>query len=131
MHERIGEITERIVRRSAEARRRYLDRIDAAAEAARAPRTRLGCANQAHGFAACPAGDKERLTAGHTPNLGIVTAYNDMLSAHQPFERFPELIRAAAREAGATAQVGAVFRPCATASRRARRAWNCRCSPAT
>jgi phosphogluconate dehydratase len=105
MKDRIGEVTERIVRRSADTRRRYLDRIDGAAERARAPRTRLGCANQAHGFAACPASDKALLAAGQTPNLGIVTAYNDMLSAHQPYERFPELIRAAARSAGGTAQV--------------------------
>lgn len=100
---RIGEVTERIARRSRDARARYLDRIAAAAE--RAPRARLGCANQAHGFAACSPGDKLRLAEGHTPNLGIVTAYNDMLSAHQPYERFPELIRAVAREAGGTAQV--------------------------
>jgi len=100
----VGEVTERIVRRSHDARARYLDRIAEAAE--RKPeRTRLGCANQAHGFAASGVVDKERLRGGHTPNLGIVTAYNDMLSAHQPYERFPALIREAAREAGATAQV--------------------------
>ncbi|MCX8256376.1 MAG: phosphogluconate dehydratase, partial [Beijerinckiaceae bacterium] len=66
---------------------------------------RLGCANQAHAFAAAPANDKARLAVGRTPNLGIVTAYNDMLSAHQPYETYPELIRRAARAAGATAQV--------------------------
>jgi len=100
----VGEVTERIVKRSRDRRARYLDRIAKAAE--RKPeRTHLGCANQAHGFAACGPIDKERLRAGRTPNLGIVTAYNDMLSAHQPYERFPPLIREAAREAGATAQV--------------------------
>ncbi|MBD0272128.1 MAG: phosphogluconate dehydratase [Acetobacteraceae bacterium] len=107
MRDRIAEVTERIVRRSRDGRARYLDRLSEAADrAARAPgRARLGCANQAHSFAACAAGDKALLAGGRTPNLGIVTAYNDMLSAHQPYERFPELIRAAAREAGATAQV--------------------------
>lgn len=100
---RIGEVTDRIVRRSRDARSRYLDRIAAAAE--RAPRARLGCANQAHGFAACSPDDKARLAEGRTPNLAIVTAYNDMLSAHRPYEGFPELIRATAREAGGTAQV--------------------------
>ena len=95
---RIGEVTERIVERSRPARSRYLDRIEAAA--AKAPRKALGCANQAHAFAACGAADKERIYGSDAPNLGIVTAYNDMLSAHQPYERFPGLIREAARAAG-------------------------------
>ena len=90
---RIGEVTERIVERSRPARSRYLDRIEAAA--AKAPRKALGCANQAHAFAACGAADKERIYGSDAPNLGIVTAYNDMLSAHQPYERFPGLIREA------------------------------------
>ncbi len=104
LNARIGEVTERIARRSAQGRARYLERIEAA-RAAAPPRQRLGCANQAHGFAACGPLDKARLREGETPNLAIVTAYNDMLSAHQPYERYPELIRAAAREAGGTAQV--------------------------
>ncbi|MBJ7535604.1 phosphogluconate dehydratase [Rhodomicrobium vannielii ATCC 17100] len=104
IHSTVGEVTERIVKRSHDNRARYLDRIAKAAER-RPERTHLGCANQAHGFAACGPIDKERLREGRTPNLGIVTAYNDMLSAHQPYERFPPLIREAAREAGATAQV--------------------------
>src|SRR5262249_62318285 len=61
--------------------------------------------NFAHGFAACAPGDKEALREGEGPNLAIVTTYNDMLSAHQPFERFPEIIKRIAREAGGTAQV--------------------------
>ncbi len=101
---RIGEVTERLRRRSETSRGQYLDRIAAAAE--RKPhRTRLSCSNLAHGFAACGVGDKAALRGEATPNLGIVTAYNDMLSAHQPYERFPELIRQAARAAGGTAQV--------------------------
>lgn len=101
---RIGEVTERITVRSRDARARYLERIAQAAE--RGPtRAKLGCANQAHGFAACGPSDKAMLREGAGANLGIVTAYNDMLSAHQPYEGYPELIRAAARRAGGTAQV--------------------------
>ncbi len=101
---RLGEVTERIVKRSRVGRRRYLDRIEKARESQPA-RRQLGCANLAHGFAACGPGDKLGLRQGDQPNIGIVTAYNDMLSAHQPYERFPELIRQAAREAGGIAQV--------------------------
>ncbi|MFC0410761.1 phosphogluconate dehydratase [Roseomonas elaeocarpi] len=100
----VADVTDRIIRRSAEGRAAYLRRIEAAATAG--PRRRgLGCANQAHAFAACLPGDKAELLGGDAPNLAIVTAYNDMLSAHQPYERFPELIRETARRAGATAQV--------------------------
>jgi phosphogluconate dehydratase len=102
--EKIAAITETIVERSHLSRQRYLDRIEKARE--NAPRrARLGCANLAHGFAACGPGDKAMLREGTCANLAIVTAYNDMLSAHQPFERFPEIIREAARGLGATAQV--------------------------
>lgn len=101
--DRVAEVTGTIVARSATSRSRYLQKIRAAA-AVQPARARLGCANQAHGFAACLA-DKERLAAGKVPNLAIVTAYNDMLSAHQPLERFPGVIREAARRAGGTAQV--------------------------
>jgi phosphogluconate dehydratase len=104
IHPRLLEITERIARRSHDTRRRYLERIARAADA-HPQRARLGCANQAHGFAACAPTDKDRLRDGPTPNLAIVTSYNDMLSAHQPFESFPTLIRDAARAEGATAQV--------------------------
>ena len=101
---RIGEVTERLRRRSETSRGQYLERIAAAAE--RKPhRTRLSCSNLAHGFAACGVADKAALRGDTAPNLGIITAYNDMLSAHQPYERFPELIRQAARAAGGTAQV--------------------------
>lgn len=104
LNSRIGEVTERIARRSAVSRARYLKAI--AAAAVNGPRRAgLGCANQAHGFAACMPGDKAALREGRKANLGIVTAYNDLLSAHQPYERFPDLIRAAAREAGGVAQV--------------------------
>ncbi len=87
---RMGEVTERIAKRSRDSRRCYLDRVDAAASAT-PTRRKLGCANFAHGFAACSADDKSALRDGDGPNLAIVTAYNDMLSAHQPFARFPDL----------------------------------------
>jgi phosphogluconate dehydratase len=100
----IAEVTARIVERSRASRGRYLAKIDAA-RGDGPHRKRLSCGNLAHGFAACGVGDKAAIAAGAVPNLAIVTAYNDMLSAHQPYETYPALIRAAARQAGATAQV--------------------------
>ncbi|WP_181707443.1 phosphogluconate dehydratase [Chthonobacter rhizosphaerae] len=101
---RIGDVTERIQKRSYDTRQRYLERLLKQAE--KGPRrNRLACGNLAHGFAACGPGDKDALKGDVAPNLGIVTAYNDMLSAHQPYETYPEVIRAAAREVGAVAQV--------------------------
>ncbi|WP_094463274.1 phosphogluconate dehydratase [Pannonibacter phragmitetus] len=104
VHARIAEVTERIVKRSHDNRSRYLDRIRADGE--KGPRrSTLACGNLAHGFAACTVSDKATLAGDVVPNLGIITAYNDMLSAHQPYETYPELIRQAARDAGAVAQV--------------------------
>ncbi|MFO1173981.1 MAG: phosphogluconate dehydratase [Paracoccaceae bacterium] len=99
----IAKVTDRIRERSRPTRAAYLDRIARAAEAGPA-RAHLSCGNLAHAYAAMGE-DKPALTAARAPNLGIVTAYNDMLSAHQPYEHYPELIRRTARAAGATAQV--------------------------
>ena len=99
----IAKVTDRIRARSAGPRQRYLDQVARAAETGPA-RAHLSCGNQAHAYAAMGE-DKAALVAGRAPNIGIVTAYNDMLSAHQPYEHYPDLIRAAARRAGATAQV--------------------------
>ena len=99
----IDRVTDRIRERSAKARGDYLGRM-AAAVAQGPARAHLSCGNQAHAYAAMGA-DKAALVAERQPNLGIVTAYNDMLSAHQPYEHYPALIRKAARKAGATAQV--------------------------
>ncbi|MDP8251666.1 phosphogluconate dehydratase [Pseudochrobactrum saccharolyticum] len=97
-------ITNRIIERSRPTREAYLGRISEAAS--RKPvRTALGCANLAHGFAACGPSDKAGLAGDQLLNIGIITAYNDMLSAHQPFETFPQLIKQATREAGGIAQV--------------------------
>ena len=96
-------VTDRIRARSAPTREAYLARMEAAR--AKGPaRANLSCGGLAHACAASGE-DKASLTGGSAGNLGIVTAYNDMLSAHQPLERFPEVIRTAARSAGATAQV--------------------------
>ncbi len=100
----LARVTERITERSKVSRRRYLERIEAA-RSNQPTRKALGCASLAHGFAACNTHDKNELRNGTGANLAIVTSYNDMLSAHQPFENYPEIIRQAARDAGGTAQV--------------------------
>ena len=100
----IHHVTERIRERSQPTRGAYLERIRRAGDAGPA-RNGLACGNLAHAMAALEIPDKEAMAAGRALNLGIVTAYNDMLSAHRPYETYPEAIRAAAREVGATAQV--------------------------
>ena len=104
LNDTVHQVTERIRARSRTARTAYLERMARAADAGPA-RAHLSCGNIAHAFAASPEADKARQAEGSTGNIGIVTAYNDMLSAHQPFEGFPALIREAARQAGGTAQV--------------------------
>lgn len=99
----LAQVTDRIRARSRARRDDYLARIDAAASAGPA-RGHLACGNQAHAYAAMGQ-DKDALTAERAPNIGIVTAYNDMLSAHQPYATYPDQIKAALREIGATAQV--------------------------
>ena len=104
LHPIVQSVTERIRQRSAASRRAYLDGIARMRD--QGPlRGRLSCANLAHGFAASGPTDKQRLRTEPTANIGIVTAYNDMLSAHQPYETYPEFIRDTARALGATAQV--------------------------
>jgi phosphogluconate dehydratase len=100
----IEAITERIRQRSRNSRDIYLERIDNAASRG-ANRAVLSCGNLAHGFAACAPTEKTALAGDKVPNLGIITSYNDMLSAHQPYETFPQLIKQAAHEAGGIAQV--------------------------
>ena len=98
------EVTQRIRERSAATRAAYLARVQAAIDRPRGS-DRMGCANVAHAFAALPANDKLRVVAERAPHIGVVTAYNDMLSAHQPYEGFPALIRDEAHRQGATVQV--------------------------
>ena len=103
LHPKIELVTARIRDRSAKTRGDYMARLDAAV--AKGPaRAHLSCGNQAHAYAAME-WDKAALVAARAPNIGIVTAYNDMLSAHRPYESYPEVIRDAARRYGATAQV--------------------------
>ena len=96
-------VTERIRQRSRDSRASYLRRIDAMRNAG-PHRALVSCSNLAHGLAACSVGEKHDLSDSDKPNIAIVSAYNDMLSAHQPFERFPDIIKAAAKEAGGIAQ---------------------------
>ena len=104
MNPTVTAVTQHIRERSAASREAYLARID---EAVRRPRgsERMGCANVAHAYAALPHDDRLRILAERAPNIGVVTAYNDMLSAHQPYGRFPDVIRDEAHRQGATAQV--------------------------
>jgi len=103
LNDTVARVTDRIAARSRTARGTYLDHMARMAETG-PRRAHLSCGNLAHAYAASGE-DKEALAADRAPNLGIVTAYNDMLSAHQPFETYPQKIKAAARAVGATAQV--------------------------
>jgi phosphogluconate dehydratase len=103
LHDRVRNVTARIRERSAGPRRDYLDQIGQA-HSRTATRSSLSCTNLAHGFAASDSIDKQALKQMRWPNLAIVSSYNDMLSAHQPLERYPALLKLAAREAGAVAQ---------------------------
>ena len=100
----VAAVTDRIRQRSAGTRADYLAHVDALRGRARGAE-RLGCANVAHAFAGMPANDKLRVVAERAPHIGVVTAYNDMLSAHQPYEGYPEQIRRDAAALGATVQV--------------------------
>lgn len=103
MNSQIAEVTQRIIERSKASRKAYLEKIDKARR--NGPlRGELSCGNLAHGFAACGKEDKSDLRSMTKANLGIISAYNDMLSAHQPYETYPALIKEAVREIGSVAQ---------------------------
>jgi phosphogluconate dehydratase len=104
LHPEIARITARITERSHTRRSAYLAQINAAATRTRSA-DRMGCANLAHAVAGSPLDDRFKIVAQHAPNIGIVTAYNDMLSAHTPMQWYPDLIKLEARKHGATAQV--------------------------
>ena len=103
MHSKVAQVTQAIIERSRASRGDYLQRIEAA-KGSVVSRSNLSCGNLAHGFAACSQTDKDRLTMMDEANVAIVSAYNDMLSAHQPFERYPQIIKQAVREMGSVAQ---------------------------
>lgn len=103
MHPIVDRVTRRIIERSRSTRQDYLDRMKGL-RALGPHRASLSCGNLAHGFAACGHGDKDTLRLMNSANVAMVSAYNDMLSAHQPYEKFPEVIRDAARAMGSVAQ---------------------------
>jgi phosphogluconate dehydratase len=112
MNEIVNAVTKRIADRSGFLRQEYL-RLIASAAAGQPPRNKLSCGNMAHGFAACDASDKDTIRLVNSPNIGIVTAYNDMLSAHQPYAEYPDVLKTHIRSMGGTAQVaGAVPAMC-------------------
>ena len=104
LHPKVAEVTARIEARSRESRAAYLDMVNARRPKDLA-RKKLTEGNLAHASAGCAVMDNVELLGGSWPNIGIVTSYNDMLSAHAPFEHYPEIIRDEARKNGATAQV--------------------------
>jgi phosphogluconate dehydratase len=104
LHPTLAAVTARIVARSTAERSAYLAKIDRAQRSG-PHRAKLSCGNLAHGFAACSTHEKRALAARERPNIAIVSAYNDMLSAHQPFETYPAAIKQAAWAAGGVAQV--------------------------
>ncbi|GLP97952.1 phosphogluconate dehydratase [Paraferrimonas sedimenticola] len=106
MHPSITKVTERIIERSRDTRTAYLAAL-AEAEKAGISRKSLSCGNLAHGFAACGKEDKQSLSSFTKANIGIVTAFNDMLSAHQPYENYPQQIKDACHKVGSVAQVAA------------------------
>ncbi len=104
LHPQLLAVTQRIRERSAATRAAYLQGVDDAARNAQVERAQLGCTNLAHAYAASPPTDKIWLREQRAPNIAIVSSYNDMLSAHQPLAAYPEWLKQAAREVGATAQ---------------------------
>jgi phosphogluconate dehydratase len=107
VHLAVAEVTDQIARRSRESRRAYLERIDRRIEQDQRegrPRAHSGCANLAHGVAACGTEEKDLLAHKQVPNIALVSAYNDMLSAHQPLDRYPALLKKEILRAGGVAQ---------------------------
>ena len=106
MNPTVAKITQEIIARSKPTRDDYLERMQLSMQQT-PPRKKLSCGNVAHAFAASPASDKQTIATAQSANLGIITAYNDMLSAHQPFKNYPDQIKACANKLGATAQIAA------------------------
>ena len=92
----VEQVTQRIIKRSVKTRAAYLARCEQMRDNG-PQRGALGCSNLAHGFAACSSDDKTTMRLENSPNIGIVSSYNDMLSAHQPFLDYPEIIKKAAQ----------------------------------
>lgn len=123
MHPVIENVTQRIEARSEAERQRYLDKVARARE--KGPhRGALSCGNLAHGFAACGKEDKGGLRSLTKANIAIVTAYNDMLSAHQPYHDYPDKLKNAIREVGSVAQAFTVYLLCVTVLPRGNPVWS-------
>src|SRR5690606_40768413 len=109
LNDTLVRVTDRIRERSHVQRQAYLNRLER--EAGRGPlRGKLSCTNLAHGLAVCSQAERERMLQSDTVNIGIISAYNDMLSAHHPYKDFPDLIKKSPEEAGATDQLAAGVR---------------------
>lgn len=131
IHPQLAAVTERIIERSRPTRQTYLNRIKAYERQGRVERDRLGCSNLAHGYASMPKTVKIQMQQPSVPNLGIITSYNDMVSAHQPFKDFPDLIKDEAQNTARRHKWPAARPRCATASHKATKAWNFHCFRAT
>ena len=113
LHPTILNVTKRIIERSKLTRQNYLNNIQAMEKDIDNDRSQVSCSNMAHAAAAAPIDEQSSILMNSKPNIGIVSAYNDMLSAHKPLEHFPKIIKAAANKFGATAQMaGAVPAMC-------------------
>ena len=105
LHQKIIEVTKRIAKRSLISRQKYLNNITSMEQDNDTNRNFVSCSNMAHAAAAAPSDEKNSILMNTKPNIGIVSSYNDMLSAHKPLEHFPKVIKAAATQFGATAQM--------------------------
>ena len=105
LHPKIIEVTKRIAKRSLSSRQKYLNNITSMEQNNDTDRNFVSCSNMAHAAAAAPSDEKTSILMNTKPNIGIVSSYNDMLSAHKPLEHFPKVIKAAATQFGATAQM--------------------------
>lgn len=126
----VAEVTQRIRERSAERRALYEQRM-ADQHKRGVHRAELSCGNLAHGFAACSPQEKDSLKLMNSANLGIISSYNDMLSAHQPFETFRKPSKPLLAPWAQPPSLPVVFLPCVMGLPKGNRAWNCRCFPAT
>lgn len=113
MNKQIVAITERIVERSKTTRANYLAKIERE-KSETVHRASLSCGNLAHGFAACGKEDKAKLRGLNHSDVAIISAYNDMLSAHQPYQTYPDIIKAAVAETGVLRNLLVAYRPCVT-----------------
>ena len=131
IHPKLSEITEHIIERSRPTREKYLAKIRSAKQMGRLERNQLGCSNLAHGYASMPKSIKIEMLQETVPNLGIITAYNDMVPHTSRLKTSPTKSKTKHKKTARPPKLPAVRPPCATASRKAMPVWNCRCFPET